>query len=179
MTADYPLRLAVFDLDYTVWKPEMYQIYGPPRQKTTKGSKTVVTDRCGTEIEIFDGADHALVHINDLRENHGMDIEAAVASRTDEPEWAQQCMDWLIVGDGTNLTSCFAHVEIDFGDKKLHFRNLHKKTGIPYESMVFFDNEMRNITSVQKLGVKCIYTPDGMTRDAWEEALEAFGMTSH
>ena len=43
--------------------------------------------------------------------------------------------------------------------------------------MVFFDNEMRNITSVKKLGVKCVYTPDGMTRQAWHEALSMFGMT--
>ena len=33
----YDLRLAVFDLDYTIWQPEMYQIHGPPqlRKRTT------------------------------------------------------------------------------------------------------------------------------------------------
>jgi hypothetical protein len=25
------LKLAVFDLDYTIWKPEMYQLSGPPK----------------------------------------------------------------------------------------------------------------------------------------------------
>ena len=40
----------------------------------------------------------------------------------------------------------------------------------------FFDNELRNIRSVEKLGVVCIYTPDGMTRDAWHQALEVFGL---
>jgi len=168
------LQLAVFDLDFTVWEPEMYQIYGPPKRKSN-GTKVVVTDRHNTPITIFDGASYALGHINKLREGN-MDIQAAVASRTDEPSWAQQCMDWLTIHDGTTLTACFHHVEIDFCDKEKHFQRLHKKTGIAYESMVFFDNEMRNITSVQKLGVKCIYTPDGMTRGAWDEALEMFGL---
>jgi len=72
------LQLAVFDLDYTVWQPEMYQIYGPPKlvrpeqpKKRRKnrplslslpeGSKTIkdgmiVTDSSGTPITVFDGA---------------------------------------------------------------------------------------------------------------------------
>jgi magnesium-dependent phosphatase 1 len=42
--------------------------------------------------------------------------------------------------------------------------------------MVFFDNEYSNITSVQKLGVKCIYTPNGMTKEAWDDALIMFNL---
>eukprot|EP00558_Chaetoceros_sp_UNC1202_P014265 CAMPEP_0197257414 /NCGR_PEP_ID=MMETSP1429-20130617/78630_1 /TAXON_ID=49237 /ORGANISM="Chaetoceros sp., Strain UNC1202" /LENGTH=108 /DNA_ID=CAMNT_0042721245 /DNA_START=51 /DNA_END=377 /DNA_ORIENTATION=+ len=105
-----------------------------------------------------------------------MDIQAAAASRTDEPEMAQQCMDWLKISDGKTLTSCFDQVEIDIGDKKRHFQRLQEKTNIPFESMVFFDNEIRNINSVKELGVKCIYTPDGMTREAWHEALALFNL---
>ena len=48
-----PLRMAVFDLDYTIWEPEMYQIYGPPKQ--INNGKTVV-DQSGTPITVFDGA---------------------------------------------------------------------------------------------------------------------------
>lgn len=169
------LRLAVFDLDFTVWKPEMYQIYGPPKQRK-KDKNIIVTDRHDTPIEIFDGASYALAHINKLNDEQNMDIQAAVASRTDEPAWAQQCMDWLTIHDGTTLTACFHHVEIHFSDKKEHFERLHEKTGISYESMVFFDNESRNINSVKQLGVKCIYTPDGMTRQHWDDALEMFGL---
>lgn len=175
-----PLRLAVFDLDYTIWKPEMYQIHGPPKLKKEKTSdgppKTIVVDRSNTPITIFDGASFALSEINRLREEEGMDIQAAVASRTDEPRWAHQCMDWLTVDDGKTLTACFDHVEIGFDDKKWHFKRLKKSTGIDYESMVFFDNELRNVRSVQKLGVKCVYTPDGMSKEAWYEAMEMFGM---
>ena len=174
------LRLAVFDLDDTVWEPEMYELNGPPKRirhnirGAKKGKSLIVTDQLNTQINVYDGASYALSEINKLREIDNMDIQAAVASRTDEPEWAAQCMDWLTVDDGKSLTACFDHVEIGFNDKQWHFQRLKKKTGIEYESMVFFDNEMRNIRSVRQLGVKCVYTPNGMTKDAWHDALQMF-----
>lgn len=214
-----PLKIAVFDLDYTVWLPEMYQLNGPPKQvkKRTSsqqgrnstatsndvgGNEYIIVDQSNTQIRLFPGASYALSQINKLRDVHNMDILAAVASRTDEPQWASMCMDWLTVphyddngdsgGDGTSdsksrsnssskektLTACFDHVIIGFNDKKWHFERIQQLTRIPYESMVFFDNEMRNIRSVKELGVKCIYTPDGMTADSWHEALGLFDMSA-
>lgn len=188
------LQLAVFDLDYTVWKPEMYQLYGPPslipieslkkkkrpsaavlKEARTIEENMIVTDTSGTPMTVFDGASHALSEINKMkRDDHP--IQAAIASRTDEPAWARKCMGWLTAADGTPLSSCFDHVEISYADKRRHFESLHRKTGIPYEQMCFFDNEHGNIRSVSKLGVKCLYTPDGMTREAWREALGMFDM---
>jgi magnesium-dependent phosphatase 1 len=247
----YDLRLAVFDLDYTIWQPEMYQIHGPPqlRKRTTTDDTgveqttiTEVTDRNNVPITIFDGASYALQYIhkfnNNKKKNRNKDdsavvknhtIQAAIASKTDEPKWAKQCMDWLTIdiiiddddddnnnnnnddddddGEDENedededededhdqkkkktttqtvartrrkmtLSECFDSnlIEMSFSNKREHFQRLHKKTNIPYQSMVFFDNEYSNITSVQKLGVQCIYTPNGMTKDAWEDALIMF-----
>ena len=88
-----------------------------------------------THIYVFPGSAHALADINRLRQE-GHDIQAAVASRTDEPHWAKICMDNLIVDDGTTLSQCFGNlVEIYYGDKTHHFRKLKEKTGIPYECM--------------------------------------------
>ena len=116
----------------------------------------------------------ALAEINKFR-GEGLDIRAAVASRTDEPGWAKFCMDNLVVEDGATRSKCFgSRVEISFDNKKYHFRRLHKTTGIPFEQMIFFDNEYGNIKSVASLGVKCIYTPDGMKKEHWEEAKKAF-----
>ena len=42
--------------------------------------------------------------------------------------------------------------------------------------LVFFDNEHYNIKQVAKLGVKCIYTPDGMRKHHWEEAKQKFNL---
>ena len=60
------------------------------------------------------------------------------------------------------------------GDKQEHFANFKEDSGVEYQDMIFFDNEMRNCTSVSKLGVTCVYTPHGMTREAWEEGLLKF-----
>jgi magnesium-dependent phosphatase 1 len=39
--------------------------------------------------------------------------------------------------------------------------NIHERSGIAYEDMVFFDNERRNVTDCRSLGITCVYTPDG------------------
>jgi hypothetical protein len=64
------LQLAVFDLDYTIWYPEMYQLNGRPRL-TKAGAKLsaverhetrttqdgmILTDKSGTPIRVFSGA---------------------------------------------------------------------------------------------------------------------------
>ena len=112
------------------------------------------------------------------RENRGGDgsILAAVSSRTDEPSWARDCMGWLVANDGAALRDCFDHVEIGFVDKARHFESLHRKTGIPYDRMCFFDNEEWNILGVARLGVKCVHTPNGMTVQDWADALSMFDM---
>jgi len=195
------MQIVVFDLDYTIWQPEMYQIDGPPKlisfdefqgkQKrksraaprqippgsTTIHKNKVAVDRRGTPITVFDGASHALSEINRLKKER-MDLQVAISSRTDEPGWAYQLMKWLVAADGTPLSKCFDQnlIEISYADKSRHFESLNRKTGIPFENMVFFDNEYWNIQSVGQLGVKCYHTPNGMTRDDWNLCLEGFGL---
>lgn len=140
---------------------------------------------------IFLYSSYALADIERLKQE-GHDIQAAVASRTDEPEWAYECMQHLAMQVCDNkedeklvtLLDCFGGgrkknslIQISFQDKTHHFKRLHAATKIPYEDMVFFDNENWNIRSVSKLGVKCIYTPDGMQKRHWDEAKKFFGMT--
>lgn len=62
-------------------------------------------------------------------------------------------------------------IEISFADKARHFKSLNRKTGISYDNMVFFDNR-----SVGKLYVKCYHTPNGMTRNDWNQCREDFGI---
>lgn len=188
------LRLVVFDLDYTVWQPEMYQLSGNGpklvdaskvkhvsgrdlQEATTKTKGKILVDGSNTPIQVFEGAAHALMEINRLRED-GHDIFAAVASRTDEEKWATICMDHLQLPDGSTLKQCFDdRIEIDcYNDKTHHLRRLQKQTGVPYDQMCFFDNEYWNIECVRKIGVASIYTPDGMTRSAWKEGLKIFEM---
>ena len=119
---------------------------------------------------------YALSEINRINCNNNEPIQTAIASKTDEPKWAHSCLKWLTIQDGSTLQSCFQPnlMEIYYGNKKTHLTNLKKKSGIPFENMVFFDNEYGNIQSVKTLGVKCVYTPNGMTREAWDNALNMF-----
>lgn len=66
------MRLAVFDLDYTIWRPEMYQLWGPPKltpidkirkmpeairiEARTNRKGMILTDKESTPMRVFDGA---------------------------------------------------------------------------------------------------------------------------
>ena len=63
------------------------------------------------------------------------------------------------------------HHEVYPGTKTTHFERIHRRTGIAYEDMVFFDNEYRNVRDVQRLGVTCVYTPEGFRRKYFKEAM--------
>lgn len=129
----------------------------------------------------FPASSYALSDINRMKAR-GYDIQAAISSRTDEPSWARICLNHLVIADGTVLKDCFPERlrEISKEDKTKHIQRLHSKTGIAYEEICFFDNERWNIQQVSKQLplVKCFYTPQGMTREAWDKAKVMFDLTS-
>ena len=68
----------------------------------------------------------------------------------------------------------FSHQEIYKGSKAGHLRTIAKKTGVPLEEMVFFDNEYGNCQTVAGVGCTVLYTPDGVTRQGFEEVLREY-----
>lgn len=66
----YDEILAVFDLDYTVWQPEMYQLYGKPHYIPAPNGMTpselaeaktikegmILEDMGGSPMRVFHGA---------------------------------------------------------------------------------------------------------------------------
>ncbi|KZV59239.1 hypothetical protein PENSPDRAFT_695303 [Peniophora sp. CONT] len=65
----------------------------------------------------------------------------------------------------------FNQREIYPGSKIKHFKELHAKTGIPYNEMVFYDDEGRN-REVESLGVTFVLVPDGVNSRIFEKGLE-------
>ena len=57
--------------------------------------------------------------------------------------------------------------------KRTHFQALQKKTGIPFERMAFFDDDMSNIRDIKGVGVHVFHTPDGVTRELFSKGLQA------
>ena len=75
---------------------------------------------------------------------------------------------------GTTLGDVVDYTEIFPSDKKQHFRNMQEKSGVDFSDMIFFDNEIRNCRSVERLGVLCVHTPRGLTKSKWEFGLKKF-----
>ncbi|KAG3184188.1 hypothetical protein PC128_g13871 [Phytophthora cactorum] len=195
---DYIPRLVVFDLDFTLWYPEMYELWGAPFKKNpTTG---VVTDCKGEQVHFF-GAVHTVLSILETDPQFRDTTEVAVASRTTEPKWAKTCMRLMDVDIGDvsskdmkeeeseeseenddeeekkSLLSIVDYEAIYPRNKRVHFEQLKKDSGIPYEDMLFFDNEYGNVHDIQKLGVTCAYCPQGLTEGSWIQGMEEFQAT--
>ncbi|KIK17223.1 hypothetical protein PISMIDRAFT_685480 [Pisolithus microcarpus 441] len=90
-----------------------------------------------------------------MRIPNGIDTDAlpstACNGSNDAPNWTTTT---------TPAINFFDQLEIYPTDKTVHFEALHKKTGLPYSEMLFFDDERRN-RNVEKLGVMFILVPEG------------------
>jgi len=165
-------KMVVFDLDGTLWYPEMYMLWGsgPPFRRDTKTGNVRAV---GGEMVKLLGSSRSVLYSLKTDEKFE-DTLVGIASRTDEPEWAQECMKQFDVGDGISMKETVDYEAIYGGDKTNHLRELSKRSKVAFEDMIFFDNERGNLHSVQRLGVQCVYTPDGVTSKIWDKALADF-----
>lgn len=119
-TGDVPcqgsLKMIVFDLDGTLWWPEMYMLWGsnggsPFTPILESGD---VKDLKGESVKLMADSRAILADIIDCRSTiialEG--VKVAISSRTDEPEWAQECMEKMIIKPGHSMKSVFHFEEI-------------------------------------------------------------------
>ncbi|WP_407699754.1 magnesium-dependent phosphatase-1 [Stieleria sedimenti] len=121
-----------------------------------------VVDRASREVRLYDDVTSILDHCDD----HS--IPMALASRTEQPSWARELIELL------SINHRFAFAEIYPSSKLRHFAALSESSGLEYSSMVFFDDEMRNINEVSSLGVTSIHVPDGITAGLFHNTLRKF-----
>ena len=108
-----------------------------------------------------------------------------------QPEWARECLQKFEVAEGVSLGDVVtphslvlhrdsrqpAQVtihEIYKGSKKNHLTKIAKEVGCQLEEMIFLDNERGNCKTVAAIGCTVGYTPEGVTRAAWDATLAAF-----
>lgn len=174
--------LVVFDLDETVWTPEMWETRGgfvrmPP-------GSTRVVDRDGTRLRLHPGAELAISEMRCTDVARWSDTQIAYASRTDHPERAREALRLVRAcasprGSDVTLEDAAEHAEIyPVRSKVEQFERLRDKTGVPYDRMLFFDNEERNVRDVRALGVRCAHCPGGMTERHWRDALADFAKSA-
>jgi len=157
--------LIVFDLDNTLWTPELYQL-----RSIARDNRHPVAHR---DVKLFPGAHKIIQQIKEDPEKRFVNTKFAVASRTKSVDWAHSLLDQF------ELRDVFDFVEIFPGDKKQHFRNLRRASGIDFSEMLFFDDardgKYGNCEPVSSLGVLSVHTPHGIFEESiWTNALEHY-----
>ena len=139
--------LIVFDLDFTLWNAggTWCDHTSPPYRKQNGH----ILDADGSMIHLYPDSREILA---ELSRNYPL----AVASRTHQPGWAKELMTLF------NIRQYFRYLEIYPGSKTEHFKHLHAKTRIPFNEMLFFDDEMRNIHEVARLNAETVLVDSGI-----------------
>ena len=110
-------------------------------------------------------------------------VKVAVASSTTEPKWANRCLDAL-PADATGereerVGDLVEYRQIYPGSKgRQHFPALHKESGVPFDSMLFWDDctygDNCGDVARQCAGATCVRTPRGLTEELFDLGLRAW-----
>ncbi|WOL17000.1 magnesium-dependent phosphatase 1-like [Canna indica] len=143
-------KLVVFDLDYTLWP-----FYCECRSKREMPS-------------LYPHSKGILYALKDK----GIDV--AIASRSPTPDIAKTFLQKL------GIQTMFVVQEIfsSWTHKTEHFQRIQRRTGIPFKSMLFFDDEYRNIEAVSKMGVTSVHVENGVNLDKLRLGLRNFSRSS-
>lgn len=154
-------KLIVFDLDFTLWDcgGTWCDCLTPPFRMRAGN----ILDRRDHHIRLYPDVPEILDHCDRCG------IPMALASRTEQPDWARELIDMLEIGHR------FVFQEIYPTAKPKHFSALQADSGCSYFEMLFFDDEPRNTRDVSELGVTCIDVPSGISWSLFQASLEHFG----
>ena len=85
-------KLIAFDLDGTIWTPDMYQLWGGGSPFTVDGDgRKRLFDRKGTPVRLLGISSQILQTLKS--EQKWENTIVAWVSCTDEPDWAADCME--------------------------------------------------------------------------------------
>ncbi|EEC68094.1 hypothetical protein OsI_35974 [Oryza sativa Indica Group] len=98
-------------------------------------------------------------------------IEMAIASRASRKKGvAKAFLEKL----GIHFMFGAQEIFYTWSPKSEHFQSIHRKTGVPFKSMLFFDDEIRNIIATRKLGVSCVPVEKGITLEKLRTGLSNY-----
>ena len=143
------MKLAVFDLDFTLWNAggTWCDATNPPYFK----KDGMVFDSSGSHIQLYPDTQKILESLRTSK------IEIALASRTGRPDWAKKLLQLF------EIDFYFKYKEIYPGSKIQHFQKLSRSSRHSFSDMIFFDDEMRNISEVSNLGITAVLVENGIT----------------
>jgi len=175
-------RVIVFDLDGTLWNPEMYELHGGAPFKHHPTRHDALIDRAGTTVALIGEARSVLQRLfNDpSRTSERERTYVAISSTCDEPAWARECLSKLFLDDDRKvpLSTLFGDLtEIYASNKAAQMQTILGKirridtTVTDFHQFVFFDNQQNNIRDVSPLGVASVYCPGGLEVGVFERGL--------
>jgi magnesium-dependent phosphatase 1 len=140
-------QVVVFDLDACCWTPEMYQIRGGAPFKYNSATCEAISSG-GEKVQLLGDvrAIWAELHSGE----RWRETEVAIASRCDEPQWAHELLGKFEVLPGVTMIQVAQQklVQIHPGNKKIHFAEISKASGVAFSNMLFFDDDPWNIEQV-------------------------------
>jgi magnesium-dependent phosphatase 1 len=150
--------LIVFDLDFTLWDCGGLWVdcTSYPFRKREDGR---IVDSDGKNLRLYEDVPEILDEIDHLG------IPMALASRTEQPTWAQDLLDLM------EIRERFAYEEIYPSSKTKHFSRIAAASGVELHEMWFFDDENRNIVEVGEMGVTCVEVRNGLTRAIFDSLM--------
>lgn len=173
-------RLIVFDLDNTLWTPELYTL----RHLAGYAAAAPPGPEPNKDVWLVDGALDVLSELATSARWKASGVLVAAASRTNKGPWARSLLSRMEVPvpaghpPAGRLSELLALVEIRPGSKRQHFERLQQASGVPYNQMLFFDDARDgaygNCEPVSALGVLSVHTPRGLTRSLFASALREF-----
>ena len=143
------LDVFVFDLDFTLW--DAGGTWCDATQPPYFWENDKLLDQQDNWIRLYEDVNAILEELK----RHNKKI--AAASRTFEPAWAQDLLHHF------NIDKFFDLKEIYPANKAKHFRKIQSYFRLPYDQMVFFDDEYRNVEEVGRLGVNTVFVRNGIS----------------
>ncbi|GJQ13630.1 hypothetical protein GpartN1_g5421.t1 [Galdieria partita] len=127
-------KLAVFDLDYTIWAFWNDCTAGPPYRRE---SSSTIADRSGELLHMYPQSRMI------LEEFQSEGVKIGFASRSPVPKWTRKVVE---VFDLLSIVNNLC--EIYPGSKEPHFISLQKKTCVAFDEMIFFDDDSVLLASI-------------------------------
>lgn len=173
-------RVIVFDLDGTLWDPEMYQLRGGAPFKPHRSNPNIAIDRTGEEVHLIGETREVLQHL--ATDPKWRSTHLAISSTCDYPAWAGELLRLFhftnVKGAAVAMDSLFGDFkEIYYAGKEQQHKTLLRKihevdpSVTDFKQFLFFDNQMNNTRSVSAIGVPCCYCASGMVKGTFEKGL--------
>lgn len=164
----------LFDLDMTCWPFTLaIESHGPPYTSMT--NEVGVIDHDSKKLRLFKDLPNILLSL------HKAQIPIVICSRSSVPNWCQEVIAKCPIDPKSQPDLMLVDIihsasVIRPGLKKVkHLKEIRAALDVPFNQLLFFDDDERNCADGRRLGVRCVKVDrTGVTTDRFVEGLRLF-----